>query len=318
MQEPNFIVRIPEPCHEDWNKMKPEEKGRFCNSCSKTVIDFSNKTDNEIKAILDENKNGHLCGHFKKSQIDRPLNYRIDLHNLPRNVNITRTFAIALFLVFGSILFSCTDKKNQKINVVGAIEPARQETVTMGEPMINQEIPTTYTIDEAVCAIEGNVSVLETHVNGGIGYEMVDKAVDSIVAPEVIAEAIPDKNNIMTLGMMVVQIEHPDTSNSDSTTLKHTLALGDNIISKRTDLSVYPNPSSGEFTIKYDVSKRADITINIYDLKGELVRNIINQPSQYEGKYQIPVNLKDMSSGIYIVSLTNGDKKFTEKVVIEQ
>src|SRR4051812_39218827 len=140
MENSNFIVRVPEPCQEDWNKMKHEEKGRFCNSCSKTVVDFSNKTDTEIKKVLEENPKGHVCGHFKKSQLDRPLNYKIDLNNLPKNITATKAFAIALFLVFGSILFSCTDEKNQKVNVVGTIEPPPLEMTTTEAQKMQNEI----------------------------------------------------------------------------------------------------------------------------------------------------------------------------------
>ena len=33
-------ITIPKPCNKDWNSMSPNKKGRFCNSCSKTVIDL--------------------------------------------------------------------------------------------------------------------------------------------------------------------------------------------------------------------------------------------------------------------------------------
>ncbi len=65
-------------------------------------------------------------------------------------------------------------------------------------------------------------------------------------------------------------------------------------------------------------TKRADIKIDIYDLKGSLVKAIVNQTSQYEGKYQIPVSLNEMPAGIYFVNLINGEKKFTEKVIVSK
>ena len=52
MKISNLIIRIPEPCHEDWNAMQPDAKGKFCGSCNKAVFDFSNKTDNEIKEVF--------------------------------------------------------------------------------------------------------------------------------------------------------------------------------------------------------------------------------------------------------------------------
>ncbi|WP_309608991.1 hypothetical protein [Flavobacterium sp.] len=45
------MITIPNPCTENWNKMSKTEKGRFCNSCNKLVIDFS-KMKNKIIFLL--------------------------------------------------------------------------------------------------------------------------------------------------------------------------------------------------------------------------------------------------------------------------
>ncbi len=318
MENSNFIVRVPEPCHEDWNKMKPEEKGRFCNSCSKTVVDFSNKTDYEIKKVLEESPKGHVCGHFKKTQLDRPLNYKIDLKNLPKNISTTKAFAIALFLVFGSILFSCTNEKDQNVNVVGEIAAVPPVIETTGTPMLTYQAPYLNDSIEEVQTLEGEIVCdIETFVNGGVGYDERTVIKDSIVGEEVIVE-VPDRIEYMTMGLMTIEIVQQDTTVTPTDSTGRKIQIGDNVISKITDLSVYPNPGTGDFTIKYDVTKRADIKIDIYDLKGSLIKTVVNQPSQYEGKYQIPVNLNEIPAGIYIVNLINGEKKFTEKVVISK
>lgn len=66
-------LTIPEPCHEDWNKMTPVQKGRFCSSCEKNVFDFTRSTDLQI--IETYNKNNSICGRFLPSQLDRELFY---------------------------------------------------------------------------------------------------------------------------------------------------------------------------------------------------------------------------------------------------
>ena len=71
MKHPEIIVKIPAPCREDWNKMSPTEKGKFCKVCTKEVIDFSAKSDEEI--IKYAMNHGNLCGRFHQSQLDRKL-----------------------------------------------------------------------------------------------------------------------------------------------------------------------------------------------------------------------------------------------------
>lgn len=62
-------VTIPKPCHENWANMTPEEKGKFCQVCSKSVRDFTTATDLEIMAELSENPN--ICASFRPDQLDR-------------------------------------------------------------------------------------------------------------------------------------------------------------------------------------------------------------------------------------------------------
>ena len=66
-------VTIPKPCHENWAAMTPEEKGRFCQVCSKSVRDFTNASDQEI--IDDLSQNPNICANFRVDQLDRNLSY---------------------------------------------------------------------------------------------------------------------------------------------------------------------------------------------------------------------------------------------------
>ena len=59
---------IAEPCHEDWNKMTADEKGKFCDVCSKCVFDLTKKSQPEILEIYQQNK-GNVCGRVTSSQL---------------------------------------------------------------------------------------------------------------------------------------------------------------------------------------------------------------------------------------------------------
>ena len=61
---------IPNPCHEDWNKMKIGLHSRFCESCQKNVTDFTEMSRPEILAYLLENYGKETCGRLRPSQLD--------------------------------------------------------------------------------------------------------------------------------------------------------------------------------------------------------------------------------------------------------
>jgi len=66
----NIRLRIPTPCHEDWEAMRPGEKGRFCGSCAKTVVDFSMMTDQEVIGYL-ARAGRNVCGRMAPEQLGR-------------------------------------------------------------------------------------------------------------------------------------------------------------------------------------------------------------------------------------------------------
>ena len=68
----NILLQVPEPCHENWKDMTAIEQGRFCQSCQKTVTDFSLMTDKEILHYL-SNKETAVCGRFTNDQLNRNL-----------------------------------------------------------------------------------------------------------------------------------------------------------------------------------------------------------------------------------------------------
>ncbi len=316
MKPADFIVRIPEPCHEDWNQMQPDAKGKFCSSCSKSVFDFSNKTDAEIKTILIEHKDQKVCGHFKKTQIDRPLNITLDPKNLPQNISLTRTFAIALFLVFGSMLFSCKDEKGNDLPVKIESPEMLAGTIVVPPPppdslsscnMLTGEVPVDNT---------GIGYATEEMVNGGIGFDE-----GHVVEPPPVK--IVDPPEMVMVGMIaynqpVINDSVTDNPGIDSNLVNEEVRrMAESLnFNPGKEFSVYPNPSTGEFTIAYDLLRRSDVKIAIYNMNGALVKSVTDTKGQYEGRYRLPVNLNELPNGIYIVSLINGDKQNVERLVI--
>ena len=96
-----FKITIPKPCHEDFNKMTPTEKGKFCKSCSKEVVDFTNFTNSKLSnEIL---KGNNVCGRFRKNQLNQEINIQ-QKYRFPK---------IAASVVVVSTLFSTIPSYSQ-------------------------------------------------------------------------------------------------------------------------------------------------------------------------------------------------------------
>ena len=133
-------ITIPEPCHENWDKMTPKENGRFCMSCSKTVIDFTSMLPDEIQHFFTQNQNNKICGRFRKSQLDT-INIQIPNQVFYSQTSYRKMFLLALFAAMGTTLFSCADKngnkkKIDKVEVVTNTVPT--EHILLGEPTIDE------------------------------------------------------------------------------------------------------------------------------------------------------------------------------------
>lgn len=70
VMEPFFHIDL--PCHENWDAMALVRDGRFCGSCTKRVIDFTQLTDAEMLETI-RNAGGNCCGRFTSAQVGRPM-----------------------------------------------------------------------------------------------------------------------------------------------------------------------------------------------------------------------------------------------------
>lgn len=66
-------LSIPTPCHENWDKMSPVEKGKFCGSCQKQVVDFTKMSDREVAQFFKKPSTGSVCGRFMSDQLERDI-----------------------------------------------------------------------------------------------------------------------------------------------------------------------------------------------------------------------------------------------------
>lgn len=105
-------IILPKPCHEKWETMTSQEKGRFCAVCSKTVRDFTNDSDDEILDYFSDHSSQNICGNFYESQLNRNMQYSI--------INsLFSKFAIGFILTAGGIVsVNAQEKDSVKTSAV--------------------------------------------------------------------------------------------------------------------------------------------------------------------------------------------------------
>jgi len=80
------------------------------------------------------------------------------------------------------------------------------------------------------------------------------------------------------------------------------------------DLSVYPNPSDGYFTVSLTPEGNEDVLITIQDLSG---RMIYEQRFGSSGEvFTVPVDIRGVAAGTYVLRLQSGDHSGIRKIIV--
>lgn len=165
-------LRIEEPCHENWNLMTPQEKGRHCDKCCKTVFDFTKMPTEEVIRFIASCKKDSVCGRFTSDQVDVPSPVKA-------NSQISWTFKkflAALLLVFGGALFTGCGNETMGEMIVVDTTTAKMGAVDMPDTVIpktnvKDTVPPKNDPEEKI--LKGKVSCEpnpkeEVYYNGGV------------------------------------------------------------------------------------------------------------------------------------------------------
>lgn len=80
------------------------------------------------------------------------------------------------------------------------------------------------------------------------------------------------------------------------------------------NFAVFPNPNKGEFTIKLNSSLSSDVKVEVFDLRG---RSIYKNRYKDTGDFNEKINLNNVQSGMYILSVNDDKRKSTKKIIVE-
>ena len=68
----------------------------------------------------------------------------------------------------------------------------------------------------------------------------------------------------------------------------------------------YPNPFNPTTTIRYSVAMDSKVRIDVYDVLGRLVKNLVNE-NKAAGNYSVDFNASNLSSGVYMYKISAGN-----------
>ncbi len=76
----------------------------------------------------------------------------------------------------------------------------------------------------------------------------------------------------------------------------------------------YPNPFNPATTIKYSLPENDYITLRIFDLLGKRVATLVDEHQQ-SGHYSVKLDGSDLSTGVYIYTLSSSIKMISKKMI---
>ena len=102
--------------------MTPDGIGRYCDSCNKTVIDFTSMDDEQVQRYFIDNYGKQICGHFKNAQLHR-ITIELPSDILQMQLPFWKKFLLLLLLCYGGSFLAID------------ISLANNTAFTQGEPV---------------------------------------------------------------------------------------------------------------------------------------------------------------------------------------
>jgi CarboxypepD_reg-like domain len=349
-----ILITIPEPCHENWNNMGPVEKGRFCGSCSKQVVDFSMMNDGEMAAYL-SSTNGKVCGRFNESQLNRTITKR----QLRTNF-LNQVWKLLLPGFFFSVK-AMAQKTNQadKVPQDGIVRTNPKpmilgmvvKKITHDDFLEKNKIITGIVTDEETGKPVTGVSITlkgsnwgkVTDEDGSFAFNISKQNFSGVIivsgagyiAEELtvkeLIQADTDKKTIR-LKRKVTVLEEITLTTTAEKLIKLRLG-GINVVNKRTllqeikdsisytnQVKIYPNPviPGGNCAIEISGVKKGGFMAQVIDINGKLI-----QQSQFYvpgEKYLFYLDLNaEVISGVYFIRIINAENNliYNSRIVVQ-
>ncbi len=163
-----------------------------------------------------------------------------------------------------------------------------------------------------------------------IPFDSVRQEGDDLFVPErgmriPLEITVHDRDNSASEGNLVMSPYNKDNAYLTPSVWSHTWVgdtvstgvIGDNnsVLNSYELRQNYPNPFNPLTTIEYSIGRASLVTLDVYNILGQRVRNLVNQ-KQASGRYQISFDGKDLASGVYFYQIKAGDFSTIKKMLL--
>jgi hypothetical protein len=252
--------------------MTPEEKGRFCGSCQKTVIDFSNMNDRQLADYFKKPKSS-VCGRFKADQLDR------DILIYKKRVPWVNYFFTIVWPAFVLLIKGCGQKEKhsgQQFETTALIWNDVKSAPTVGLIVFDASLTDSASKEEYITVVmESKPAII---IDTIIAEEMLMGDVVENEPRDVIVDTIQeidttlitsDESNMAVMGKLVYQGENASSYIDTVKAVGVDLTL--NALIKEPGFLVFPNPIVSGQTVKIKI---------LQQIKGKAQLKLINTQGQ--------------------------------------
>ncbi|MEI9944545.1 MAG: T9SS type A sorting domain-containing protein [Chitinophagaceae bacterium] len=327
-------LSIPKPCHENWDTMTTIEKGKFCGSCQKQVVDFSSMSDREVAVFFKKKSTGSVCGRFMQDQLDRTI-------DIPRKripwVKYFFQFLLPAFLV------SCRENMQGKVKVTETEVVAGSKcTPTMGITLTEFDIVPDTTLKNTLedIVMGTTVVIIPDFITGDVCFQMdklplieksfsgdtailknnsiAEKSLSETIEDSVARSSLPVEDDeymepVDSIAAIIVDEDQAETKIPAETATKNL-----QLTSSSFSLKLFPNPVSPGSTlyIEWKQQEAGTYSLQLVSLSGQLI--LSKEAVIAEGTSLLNLPMPAVAPGNYFIRIVNkqSGKTFTEKLII--
>lgn len=321
------------------------EKGRYCNACAKTVVDFSTMNDTELLNYFNQSKSQNVCGRVYPDQLDRIIR----LPARPRKkIWVYWQYMLALFLFTGkgsvakaqgkvsteTCVPAKQDMSSQHI-MVGGISAASRENRTAIFLQVTDEAGNAIPFASAKLLPGGtgavadslgrlklkNLNTIESILVSAIGYEAREIKINELSGP-----IITMKLNTEAMGEIVLVGDSRISGKMRMGAVSSTCSISIfDSIKKFTNpftsqLQVYPNPATrdGLITLVFNMSMPGNYNVQLTNSAGQVLMIQQYNTAATSVTQQVPIPA-EWDAGICFITIldTKGKRIGTQKFIIE-